>query len=816
MSENLPILWEDKINSPELKAYLKQFGKNGYMTAEEVNQLRDAVNEMSEIQKTTFLGVAEPDDVPTGTGRGYWEVITVGPYPNHGGGVLEVDERGLITRDEAGVFKMSKVSFGFSNYASKVYIENEILSKFSPAKEETFAISDTNGNIAVALDPNGNLLFNESQIQFLKKLKREGFPTNDLGNIDLSLFELYTGGKDDSFAISDTNGNIALELDPNGNLLFNESQIQFLKKLKREGFPTNDLGNIDLSLFELYTGTDDNAFAICDKNGNIGLKLNSETFQVIGGRVAVVDTVVATNISEGNYPSDIMMFITNGQSNATGSAYTNGVVSENVLGFTRGSAVDGVVTQYDATVAKSITELDNFYGNEFVTITYGNNSQTEAAMNQFMKLITVENKKNLSDLGIFACGSNPSQGGTQIYLLNNSSGINVAENPNWKLSDAIVWTEGTQYQDNAAIYLTRFLQSVWYAKKHADSLGKTFSVPILSWIHGEAHQLDLSYKTYYDQVVYTFNLYNTLIKKITGQVNDVEFLIFQTVINKSPNSVNSGSFDSIAMAALKLAEDIPNISYSFSMLPFESTEGDYVHYKANSYALMGIYTGIQAKRLIVDGIKPKPLVPISHHITESINGGYLLSVKYDVAILPIVFDSTQPYFQATNKKRGVRTNHGFSLKKILFVSEEIPSTVLYTKSTAILAIPTRLKKNSLIIKIRVSANGVTAVYEFYQFTGDYTNTSSWGNLSNWSALTSVIESNYELLTGVANITISRDDTIVFKCSENPKGYFLKYGYEPLTDTTGGGSLRDSQNIKTFITGTTIDISNWSPMHKREL
>jgi hypothetical protein len=702
------------------------------------------------------ISIVPTSPAPTGTGIASFTATQAGTYTNYGGVIVAANSFAIISRSATGVFSISQTALDLADYAKQSYIENEILSKFSPAKEETFAISDTNGNIA-------------------------------------------------------------LELDPNGNLLFNESQIQFLKKLKREGFPTNDLGNIDLSLFELYTGTDDNAFAICDKNGNIGLKLNSESFQVIGGNAAaVVDSGVTSIIAEGNYPSDIMMFITNGQSNATGNAYTNGLVSENVLGFTRGSAVDGVVTQYDSTVAKSIAELENFYGSEFVPITYGNGSQTEATMNQFLNLITTENKKDLANFGVFACGSNPSQGGTQIYLLNKATGINIFENPNWKLSDGIVWTEGTGYLESAAIYLTRFLQSVWYAKKHADSLGKTFSVPVLSWIHGEAHQLDLSYKTYYDQVVYTFNLYNTLIKKITGQVNDVEFLTFQTVINKSPNSVNSGVFDSIAMAALKLAEDIPNISYSFSMLPFESIEGDYVHYKSNTYALMGIYTGIQAKRLIVDGIKPKPLVPISHHITESINGGYLLSVKYDVAVLPIVFDSTQPYFQATNRKRGARPNYGFSLTKILFVSEEIPSTVLYTKSTAILSIPTRLKKNSLIIKIRVSANGTTAVYEFYQFTGDYTNTSSWENLNNWSTLTSVIESNYELLTGFANITISRDDTIVFKCSENPKGYFLKYGYELLSDTTGGGNLRDSQNMKTFIAGSTYDISNWSPMHKLEL
>lgn len=47
MSENLPIIWDDKINSPELLAYFQQFGKNTYVSAEELNQIRDAINELS-------------------------------------------------------------------------------------------------------------------------------------------------------------------------------------------------------------------------------------------------------------------------------------------------------------------------------------------------------------------------------------------------------------------------------------------------------------------------------------------------------------------------------------------------------------------------------------------------------------------------------------------------------------------------------------------------------------------------------------------------------------------------------------------------
>jgi hypothetical protein len=45
MSLNLPITWKDKVNSPELLAFLSQYGEENYLTAEEINLIRDAINE---------------------------------------------------------------------------------------------------------------------------------------------------------------------------------------------------------------------------------------------------------------------------------------------------------------------------------------------------------------------------------------------------------------------------------------------------------------------------------------------------------------------------------------------------------------------------------------------------------------------------------------------------------------------------------------------------------------------------------------------------------------------------------------------------
>lgn len=45
---NLPITFQDKENSPELLAYLQQFGEKSYLSAEEINQIRDSINELAE------------------------------------------------------------------------------------------------------------------------------------------------------------------------------------------------------------------------------------------------------------------------------------------------------------------------------------------------------------------------------------------------------------------------------------------------------------------------------------------------------------------------------------------------------------------------------------------------------------------------------------------------------------------------------------------------------------------------------------------------------------------------------------------------
>lgn len=114
MSANLPINWADKKDSPLLADFIAKHGAEYCLTAEEINQMRNAVNEMAVIQQSVFLGSAEPNFTPTGTGRAYWIALKPGTYTNHGGVVLGANEIAFIIRDAAGAFTISKSALDLS------------------------------------------------------------------------------------------------------------------------------------------------------------------------------------------------------------------------------------------------------------------------------------------------------------------------------------------------------------------------------------------------------------------------------------------------------------------------------------------------------------------------------------------------------------------------------------------------------------------------------------------------------------------------------------------------------------------------------
>jgi len=123
---SLPLTWADKRNSLALADFIAKHGAEYCMTAEEINEMRDAVNEMAVIQQSVCLGPAEPTDTPAGTGANYWEVIVPGTYTNFGGVALPENKRGLIYRNATGAFSISFSGLDLSGKANIIYVNNEI------------------------------------------------------------------------------------------------------------------------------------------------------------------------------------------------------------------------------------------------------------------------------------------------------------------------------------------------------------------------------------------------------------------------------------------------------------------------------------------------------------------------------------------------------------------------------------------------------------------------------------------------------------------------------------------------------------------
>lgn len=147
MSANLPILWADKKNSPLLADFIAKYGAEYCMTAEEINQLRNAVNEMAEIQQSTFLGTAEPTFIPEGTGRAYWIALKPGTYPNHDSVVVGANEIAFIVRNAAGAFSISKTGLDLTEYYKIEDIVDDFITDDPTKAASTRRVKKLNENI---------------------------------------------------------------------------------------------------------------------------------------------------------------------------------------------------------------------------------------------------------------------------------------------------------------------------------------------------------------------------------------------------------------------------------------------------------------------------------------------------------------------------------------------------------------------------------------------------------------------------------------------------------------------------------------------
>ncbi len=128
----------------------------------------------------------------------------------------------------------------------------------------------------------------------------------------------------------------------------------------------------------------------------------------------------------------------------------------------------------------------------------------------------------------------------------------------------------------------RCIKDVQKAKALCDSLGLTYKVSHIVWMQGEGNGAT-SIASYSSELANLMNLYNTRIKCITGQEDDVEVVNYQTTLNKG---INGTQTQYPAIAQFQLAENNPLIHMGAPIYNLEFA-ADNVHLTGLSSRMIG-------------------------------------------------------------------------------------------------------------------------------------------------------------------------------------------------------------------------------------
>jgi len=224
------------------------------------------------------------------------------------------------------------------------------------------------------------------------------------------------------------------------------------------------------------------------------------------------------------------------------------------------------------------------------------------------------------------------------------------------------------------------IDAVTSAKTLANQQGKTFAWRTINWVQGEANRFDTK-EQYYNQVEQLFNDFNTDIKEITGQTEDVVFIIHQTSpwLGRDLGGTTPHLHNNVQEAQLQLANDKTNVymdggSYQFKYSDF---------YHPSDRAVVGLKQGVVLKRIINDNKEWKTFQPISHNIVSDGNK-YYIHLKFDVPVKPMRFDISGDIWHNPN---GKQPNFGFEVldngieKQIEEPNITLGDTVILTTQT---------------------------------------------------------------------------------------------------------------------------------------
>lgn len=243
-------------------------------------------------------------------------------------------------------------------------------------------------------------------------------------------------------------------------------------------------------------------------------------------------------------------------------------------------------------------------------------------------------------------GETPMSGRVQMIgqLLLAENGVNIAT-----MGQQFLCSEaGENGQTSAALanpsgtFLQRLKDSIIYGKLRADDLGQTYYPGGLFVVQGEGdYSQAITGPAHIDRWRAIQAAAEAQALATTGKARSIPMFMAQTATHLAYGRANPN----IALAQIVLGRDTNVcVTHPTYMLNYV----DSVHYDAASYKWAGAYDGLFAKRLMVDGVKLQPLMPLS-----AVALGNVVTVTYNVAAgNRLVLDTTQVAAQ---------TNFGFQL-----------------------------------------------------------------------------------------------------------------------------------------------------------
>lgn len=406
-----------------------------------------------------------------------------------------------------------------------------------------------------------------------------------------------------------------------------------------------------------------------DDNGLDAAMISDHFKSLINASAPTASSVKMT----GEYNADINLCVIYGQSLAVGGT----TMTEDF--YTALQFQQGVMIAPNTSTSLANMNSEVFREPLFGNITQmGNGSGLNGRIitKKWNELLVSENGKTLEDFNFNLMGFVAGVSGGQWYQLAKQSYGHKYVN------DAVYGVMPTAI--NFGVNLEGFsylnlVQGIYFANKKVLASGKTFNVPVLCWVQGEASSDKAdTIATYESKLLQIFGDLNMDIKAITGQSNDVQFIIYQNSsfaiyqVPTSPSYIPGGYFEGVPLACLKVAREQSNVRFGCPLYPYSPSQdsGDKLHLSNAGYTLMSSNFAVQAKRAITD--KSEKIVFYPSNILISNNStNYFVRVKFDVPVKPLVIDTTGD--DGLNMHgHGLQPNYGFS---ILNGSTEIITSV---------------------------------------------------------------------------------------------------------------------------------------------